>query len=255
MNAPDHDLDEPQFQDVNAWRGVLTGLSLMRFALLALLCGLLVPFVLVPIFAVPPHHLPAWFAYTALGVIAGVLLMNAIILLLGMAFCCAAPANFRARRHSRTAFALTLVLAGLVSTWIAWIVLMRQNLLPRNWIDALIGGRRYDLINASLASAAMLLVIFIVALWCRFLQDVAEAFDQAALAQNVGFFKWWFCILSSGAVLAPVLEILVPFRDEWYPLIAPLAVPSMINVPVSIAWGAALVIDTRNMLHKALRSP
>jgi len=254
MNTADHDDDALAALDLAAWRGVLTGLSLMRFALLAFLCGLLALFILVPIFAFPLRNPPAWFAYAALGVIAGYFLMIALMLLAGMAFCCAAPADFRARRHSRTAFALTLVFASLVSTWIAWIVLMGQDLLPRNWINPFSGGRLFDLTNAVLATAAVLLVIFIVALWCRFLQDIAEAFDQAKLSQNVGFFKWWFCILSSGAVLAPVLAILSPFH-EWYPLLALLAVPSMINVPISIAWGTALVIDTRNMLDKALRSP
>jgi hypothetical protein len=104
MNAPDHDLDEPQFQDIVAWRGVLTGLSLMRFALVALICGVLALLMLVPIAAVPARYLPACFAYATLGVIACFFLSIAIILLLGMAFCCAAPADFRARRHSRTAF-------------------------------------------------------------------------------------------------------------------------------------------------------
>jgi hypothetical protein len=143
-----------------------------------------------------------------------------------------------------------------VSTWIAWIVLARQHLLPGNWLNAFGGGDRLlDWLTASIGSATVLLTIFIVALWCRFLQDVAEAFDQAKLAHNVGFFKWWFCILSSGAVLAPILEMFAPFRGALHPLLTMIALPSMINVPISIAWGAALAIDTRNMLHKALRSP
>jgi hypothetical protein len=142
-----------------------------------------------------------------------------------------------------------------VSTWIAWIVLARQHLLPGNWLNAFGGGDRLlDWLTASIGSATVLLTIFIVALWCRFLQDVAEAFDQAKLAHN-GFFKWWFCILSSGAVLAPILEMFAPFRGALHPLLTMIALPSMINVPIAIAWGAALAIDTRNMLHKALRSP
>src|SRR5262245_1298027 len=112
MNAPDHDLDEPQLQDINAWRRVRLGLTCTRRALIGLLWfPLLTPLLLFVARCVEEAGILAGrpFEYLPRQVLGFCLLALAALYFSGLALFCTAPGGFTVRRHALAAIVLALV--------------------------------------------------------------------------------------------------------------------------------------------------
>ena len=200
--------------DVAAWRHVMTGLNLTRFVLVAIWWSI-VPLLLLFLCTIPA---PRWFAELLVYGLALFGMALALILLIAMAFCCAAPAELHTRESARAAFVLTLI--GL--TTIGMIVAAFCLHEARTWL-----GRIADvnLLPEIVLGVVFLNFIVAVATWIRFLRSVAERLRQAKLAEdiNIYFYLWCFGV--------------------W----------TVICVPLLFLWGSALILETRKVLHSALR--
>lgn len=204
--------------ELAAWRRVLTGLNLIRFAAISVLSGMACSFFLIPIVILlgQSRFAPPWLGFSLAAGIIGFFSIMPLIVFVGMLFCCRAPADHRANQFARMAvvfammFVLELGIASLLPHLPDW---APQLAMPVNW---LLNEFDWLLIIVLIAN-----LIVAIAAWFRFLQAVAESLRESTQAPHINEFIWWFCALA--------------------------------GMPLLLLVGLALLLDTRKLLRNALR--
>ena len=203
--------------DLIAWRRVLTGLNLIRFAAIGWLSGLAALFFLIPmvIILAESRFAAPWLGFALAAAIVGYFAILLLMLFAGMLVCCRAPADFRANHYARLAvvfalmFAIGVGIAFALPHLPAW---APRLAMPVNWLL-----NNYDWL---LIIVLLVNLIVAVATWFRFLCAVAEFLREPKQAAHINEFIWWFCALA--------------------------------GMPLLLVVGLALLIDTRKLLRNAL---
>jgi len=187
MNAPDHDLDEPQLQDIAAWRGVLRGLQLVRVGLgLGLTCA-----IASCVCGFPAALLAAPWWQTLLGWLFICLnLSSPIVIAIGMAFCCQAPAESGAKRYARAALTLALIFASMVLLLFSLAMILKNEMAGLESLRILIDRPKFAFVVLTML---LLDLTFAVHCWQLFLSATAAQFDPARLPSiPLNEYRWWF---------------------------------------------------------------
>jgi hypothetical protein len=171
MNAPDHDLEEPQHQDNAAWRGVLRGLQLVRVGLgLGITCSIGSCFCCLPVAVLLP--VPRWQDLVGWLVIS-LNLSSPIVIAIGMAFCCQAPAESGAKRYARAALTLAFTFASML------LLLFALGMIRNNEIAGLESlGIVIDQSKFGVVALMMLLLNLTFAVHCCSIRSPAAPVDS-----------------------------------------------------------------------------
>ena len=178
-------------EDISAWRPVLTGLNLMRGAILAAMFGFVVYVILlvIAIFCAMTLHVN-WPSYVMFGAIGLHALVTTILLLWGMGLCCLAPSDAGAKRFAQAAFVLALTTTALAGAWLTLEVFV-LSWVSQDWFNALSRFREYEF---ALLGVLMLNGTLAIACWARFVGAVAKNFRRRYLAKDATGFLVFFCI-------------------------------------------------------------
>lgn len=255
MNAPDHDLDEPQLQDIAAWRRVRLGLKCMRRAMIGVVWMVPLLFmVLVAALFVVDIGLAPKERFDVVASALGICCLALIALYLaGLGLCCAAPAEYRIRRYAGAALALALA-ACVIGPWLVSLSSGRVFgvALPQLTNSSAVN----QLVEICLSVMFCLSVILSVICVQFMIKAAAEALHRPEAARSATAFLWWFC-LWIGSLQFVLLCFFAGLRDRTNPFLVVLASIGLLwtlaNAFVLYCWEVVLLNGLEHAIQRALQ--
>ena len=238
LHPNEHVADPP----VEAWRGVLTGLTFVRAAQITLFGSVVfIPLLIAVGSGQNIHHL--FWILRAQGLYA---LVVAILFLIGASWCCMTSPDIHARRYAQATLVLTLTAAALAGTMIG----LEFVILPNVSQDMFNRIGRIDFLTDLLGMMLALSAIMAIGCWHHYLATVAENFGQTKLADNTKGFSVWICTCGTGAAVV----VWAGFRFGFEPLAALGTLVSALLALLVLIFTAALTFDVRKLIVRAMRT-
>lgn len=223
--------------DFAAWRGVLRGLQLVRVGLgLGLVsavasCVCCVPLALVFAFSA------SWWRQSLGVLVVGINLGSPILINIGMAFCCQAPADSVAKRYARMALTLTLIFAGMLFLLLGAVAVVNDHIDMRSF-RIVVHSPKFSLIVLTML---LLDLTFAVHCWQLFLKTAAAQFDLPQLTvDHLDVFRWWFSGWTICAFVCCLYATTLHDSETMAVLAVLTGLPALFGLPA--LWGLQMIM-------------
>jgi len=249
MNAADDEDDALPVVDLAVWRGVLTGLNLMRIALLATAWSslIIVPTALIAIRILVRGNLTGGVTCV---VVAGLwLLLMAMIFVQGAWWCCSAPPHSGVRRYALAFSVMAYTTIAIVMILFAITAASLVARLPGFLVSVLSHASQFE---GFIFAALLLQAILSAACWIWMLEAIARSLGLRRLADGAATAAYLLFIFEGGWVLMPIAQ---DFQLDFVHPLALYYILALVALPIGMVWVVCVLLDMRNRLERALRSP